>query len=148
MMSEPMEFWRLMECSGVSSMGVPSWGDRKRTPSSVMVASVRRDTIWKLGRQQRLKKGPGNVPAAVGEEVVAPALQLVGAPHGVEDVLARLEAEVVGVVEAKAAAGALQLLRREALERGLGGNGHEHGQVDGAVGERHDGRPGPSCLDN
>jgi len=77
---------------------------------------------------------------------VAPALQLVGAPHGIEDLLAGLEAEVVGVVEAQAAAGALELLRREALEGGLGGDGHKHGQVDGAVGERHDGRPGARCL--
>lgn len=48
MMSEPMEFWREMECSGVRSMGVPSCGLRKRTPSSVTWASLRRETIWKL----------------------------------------------------------------------------------------------------
>lgn len=59
-------FWREMECSGVSNlkgsvsgkgwgedeeeayMGVPSWGLRKRTPSSVTFASLRRLTIWKL----------------------------------------------------------------------------------------------------
>lgn len=47
-MSEPMVFCRQMECSGVRSMGVPSWGERKRTPSSVMFASLRRETIWNL----------------------------------------------------------------------------------------------------
>lgn len=82
-MSEPMVFWREMECSGVRSLGrgkvrgkmggrcfwggsaggrfregmdglrgayigVPSWGLRKRTPSSVTLASLRRETIWKL----------------------------------------------------------------------------------------------------
>ena len=55
-----------MECSGVSSldivnegnitvdsdlffyMGVPSWGLRKRTPSSVTLASFSKLTIWNL----------------------------------------------------------------------------------------------------
>lgn len=46
--SEPMEFWREMECSGVRSIGDPSWGLRKRTPSSVTLASFSSDTIWKL----------------------------------------------------------------------------------------------------
>lgn len=48
MMSEPMLFWSEMECSGVKSMGERSCGERKRTPSSVTVASSRRETIWKL----------------------------------------------------------------------------------------------------
>lgn len=65
-MSEPMEFCKEMECSGVRSlfhqytlnfsrgsranayMGEPSWGLRKRTPSSVTCASFSSDTIWKL----------------------------------------------------------------------------------------------------
>ena len=75
-MSEPMVFWREMECSGVSSLwrldygvlyevhsrdievmgkwvcrtyiGDPSCGLRKRTPSSVTLASFRRLTIWNL----------------------------------------------------------------------------------------------------
>lgn len=65
-MSEPMEFCSEMECSGVRSlfhqhtsklghesrtnayMGEPSWGLRKRTPSSVTCASFNSDTIWKL----------------------------------------------------------------------------------------------------
>jgi hypothetical protein len=48
MMSEPIEFCSEMECSGVRSMGEPSWGLRKRTPSSVTLASLSSDTIWKL----------------------------------------------------------------------------------------------------
>ena len=62
-MSEPMVFWREMECSGVSSLdminqedftedsdllfyiGVPSCGLKKRTPSSVTLASFSRLTI-------------------------------------------------------------------------------------------------------
>lgn len=46
--SDPMLFWRDMECSGVRSMGVPSCGLRKRTPSSVILANFRRETIWNL----------------------------------------------------------------------------------------------------
>lgn len=61
-MSEPMVFWRDIECSGVKSLedvdqyffttlndhtyiGVPSCGLRKRTPSSVTLANLRRLTI-------------------------------------------------------------------------------------------------------
>lgn len=68
-MSEPMVFWREMECSGVSNLaavnqgvaqktqiyfvyiGIPSWGLRKRTPSSVTSASFSRLTIWNLSLQ-------------------------------------------------------------------------------------------------
>lgn len=64
-------------------MGEPSWGERKRTPSSVMVASSRRETIWKLwwvevslGLWLRMIVGGlgGDEPAAVSEQVVLPAL--------------------------------------------------------------------------
>lgn len=67
-MSEPMEFWRDMECSGVRSLaefdqdkvgffiggrkktgrtyiGVPSCGLKNLTPSSVIVASFNSETI-------------------------------------------------------------------------------------------------------
>lgn len=75
---------------------------------------------------------------------MAPSLQLVRAADGVEDVLAGLQAQVVRVVEAQAAARLLQLLRGDALERGLRGDRHEHGEVDGPVGQREDGGAG-SC---
>lgn len=70
---------------------------------------------------------------------MAPALQLVRAADGVEDILAGLQAEVVRVVEAQAAARLLQLLGRDALERGLRGDRHEHGEVDGPMREGEDG---------
>lgn len=70
---------------------------------------------------------------------MAPALQLVRAADGVEDLLAGLQAEVVRVVEAQAAARLLQLLRGDALERGLRRDRHEHGEVDGPVREGEDG---------
>ena len=61
-MSEPMVFCRDIECSGVRSLytvrtkfcklspgvdyiGVPSWGLKKRTPSSVTLASLSKLTI-------------------------------------------------------------------------------------------------------
>jgi hypothetical protein len=43
--------------------------------------------------------GVEDIPAAVCEEVVVPALEFMGAPDGIEDVLAWLEAEMVCVVE-------------------------------------------------
>ena len=68
MISDPMVFCKSIECSGVSSlhhvsfgtacgldamyMGVPSCGLRKRTPSSVIVASFSKETIWKLKGSQ------------------------------------------------------------------------------------------------
>lgn len=64
-----------------------------------------------------------------------PALQLVRSSDGIEDLLAGLQAEVVRVVEAQAAARLLQLLGRDALERGLRRDRHEHGEVDGPVGQ-------------
>lgn len=90
------------------------------------------------------RKGNGCLPSAVRQDVVAPALQLVRAADGVKDLLARLQAEVVRVVEAQAAAGLFQLLGRDALERGLRGDRHEHGEVDGPVGQGEDGGAG-SC---
>lgn len=77
---------------------------------------------------------------------MAPALQLVRAADGVEDLLAGLQAEVVRVVEAQAAARLLQLLRGDALERGLRRDRHEHGEVDGPVREGEDGGARPCGL--
>lgn len=72
MISEPIEFCSEMECSGVSSLSFqvspgllqqcsarsrstqttyiwePSCGLRNRTPSSVTLANLRSETIWKL----------------------------------------------------------------------------------------------------
>ena len=75
-----------------------------------------------------------------------PSLQLVGSPNGSEHILARLQAQVVGVVEAEPAAGLLQLLGSQALQRSLRRHGHEHGQLHGAVGQRQNRGPGPGCL--
>ena len=47
MMSAPMLFWMAMLRSGVSSMRSPVVGDWKVTPSSVISARSRRETIWK-----------------------------------------------------------------------------------------------------
>lgn len=88
--------------------------------------------------------GDGCIPSAVRQDVVAPALQPVRAADGVEDLLAGLQAEVVRVVEAQAAARLLQLLGGDALERGLRGDRHEHGEVHRAVGQGQDGGAG-SC---
>lgn len=88
----------------------------------------------------RGEKGTDCVPSAVRQDVVAPALQLVRTADGIEDLLAWLQAEVVGVVEAQAAARLLQLLGRDALKRGLRGDRHEDGEVDGPVGQGEDGR--------
>jgi len=87
MMSEPIEFWSEMECSGVRSLacrqsllvsmpvwegdidiGVPSCGLRKRTPSSVTCASFSSDTIWNLSRCQL------NVDVNVGYDATHPPL--------------------------------------------------------------------------
>lgn len=71
---------------------------------------------------------------------MAPALQLVRTADGIENLLAGLQAEVVRIVEAQAAARLLQLLGRDALERGLRGDRHEDGEVDGPVRQGEDGR--------
>lgn len=75
------------------------------------------------------------LPSAVRQDVVPPALQLVRSADGIEDLLAGLQAEVVRVVEAQAAARLLQLLGGDALERGLRRDGHKHREVDGPVGQ-------------
>lgn len=64
-----------------------------------------------------------------------PALELVGAADGVEDGLARAEAEVVCVVQAEAAVCCFELLWGQAFEGCLGCDGHEDWEGDWAVGE-------------
>lgn len=73
-----------------------------------------------------------------------PALQLVRAAYGIEDLLAWLQAQVVRVVQAEAAARLLELLGRDAFQGGLGRDGHEDGEVDRSMGQRQDGGAG-SC---
>lgn len=50
-----------------------------------------------------------------------------GCPRGI--------VQMVGIVQTEAAARLFQLLGREAFERGLSGNWHEQGQLDGAMRE-------------
>ena len=61
------------------------------------------------------------------------------AAYCVEDLLARLQSQVICVVQAKAAARLLELLGCDALQGGLGRHGHEHGQVDRAMWQGEDG---------
>lgn len=105
MMSEPMEFWREMECSGVRSLniyqygfffvlfcflkgegvayiGVPSWGLRKRTPSSVTLASFSSETIWNLlssaspyTTKEKGEEKKEGLPPAIRQKIPIPALQ-------------------------------------------------------------------------
>ena len=62
-----------------------------------------------------------------------PSLQSVRAAELIQRLLTGLEAEMVGVVQTQSTAGLLQLIVGEALERCLGGDGHEHRQIDGAM---------------
>lgn len=78
------------------------------------------------------------LPSAVRQDVVPPTLQLVRSADGIEDLLTGLQAEVVRIVEAQTAARLLQLLGGDALERGLRRDRHEHGEVDGPVGQSED----------
>lgn len=73
-----------------------------------------------------------------------PALQLVCAADGIEDLLAWLEAEMVGVVQTQSAARLLELFGSNALQGGLGSDGHEHGEVNGAMGQGEN-RSAGSC---
>lgn len=80
-----------------------------------------------------------NLPSTVRQDVMFPPLQLVRTAHGIKDLLARLQAQVVRVVQAEAAARVLELLGPDALQGGLGRHGHEHGKVDRAMGQGEDG---------
>lgn len=88
-----------------------------------------------VSQEPGLEAKRGVVPAAICQDVAIPSLQFVGAPDCVEDLLAGLEAEMVGVVEAETASGSLELFGSESLERSLSGYGHKYGEVYGAVGE-------------
>ena len=82
---------------------MPSWGDRNRTPSSVIFASFSSETIWKLEGVQllrpRMQSKRGYQPTTISEDVAAPSLELVSTADRVEHSLPWLEAKVVGVVE-------------------------------------------------
>ena len=45
---------------------------------------------------------------------------------------------MIRIVQTEITSRLSQLFRRQPLERGLGCNGHEHGQWDGAMGQRQD----------
>ena len=118
MMSEPIEFCSDIECSGVRSIGEPSWGLRKRTPSSVTLASLSSDTIWKLPlvsatvrasprskgspthhclhqsahRPNSLVQDRNSLWASTCENVVWPCLEFVGTAYGIKCCLTGLEA--------------------------------------------------------
>jgi hypothetical protein len=66
---------------------------------------------------------------------VRPSLELVCAPHGVQGRLARLEAEMVRIVQTQPAASLLELVRRKALQRRLGGHWHEDRERYRAMGK-------------
>jgi hypothetical protein len=121
-------------------MGVPSCGLKNFTPSSVTVANFNKLTIWNLATPSALlltqssRKTP-NQPTTVSQEIVLPSLQLVCSPDLVQHLLSGLQAEMVRVVEVEAAAGVFELGWEQAFEGGLRGDGHEHGEMDGAMGK-------------
>lgn len=69
------------------------------------------------------------------------------ASDSVEDLLARFETEVVGVVEAEPASCSLELLGSESFQRCLSSHRHEDGEVDAAMRQGQDGGAGASDLD-
>jgi hypothetical protein len=106
MISLPIVFWSVIECSGVRSMGEPSWGERKRTPSSVMVASLRRETIWKLGWLGHVSwcfeiqyGRREDIPPAVGQNVVFPSLEFMRSSYFRDDFLPGLQSQMVCVIQ-------------------------------------------------
>mmetsp|Transcript_25528 Transcript_25528/g.69288 ORF Transcript_25528/g.69288 Transcript_25528/m.69288 type:complete len:210 (-) Transcript_25528:241-870(-) len=57
MMSAPNRFWMPMDSSGVKSISVPSTGDWKVTPSSLISAKCSSETIWKPPESVSMPRG-------------------------------------------------------------------------------------------
>ena len=55
-----------------------------------------------------------------------------------ERLLSRLESKMIRIVETEVTSRLGQLFGCKTLERGLGCNGHEHGEQYGAMGQRQD----------
>lgn len=77
---------------------------------------------------------------------MVPSLELVRTTDGGEYLLAGLKSEMVGVIETETAASLLQLLRSQTLQRCLGRDGHEYGQLHGAMWKSQDRSSGPGRL--
>lgn len=58
----------------------------------------------------------GHVPATISKKIVIPSLKLVRASYSIKDFLTRLQAEMVGVVEAETASSCLELFGGKAFE--------------------------------
>ena len=71
--------------------------------------------------------------AAVGEDRAVPVHEAMQAAHLGDEVVAGAEGEVIGVAEDHAGAGRFELVGRQALDGGLGADGHEDRRIDGAV---------------
>jgi hypothetical protein len=55
---------------------------------------------------------------------------------------------MISVIQTEPTARHFQLMRREALQGSLCRDGHEHGEIDGPMGEREDGGAGAGGLDS
>lgn len=65
-------------------------------------------------------------PATVGQNIVIPSLELVGAANGVQHGLSRLQSQMICIVQTQSTAGLLELFGRETLEGRLGRHRHEN----------------------
>lgn len=76
-----------------------------------------------------------NSPPAVRQNIPLPSLQLMRAPNRVQHRLPGLQAQMVRIIQAQHAPGLTELVVREALDGGLGCDGHEDREWDGAMRE-------------
>lgn len=66
-----------------------------------------------------------NLPSTICQKIVIPSLQLVSTTNGIKNLLAGLQTQMIGVVQAEATASIFQLFGSDALKRSLGGHRHE-----------------------
>ena len=117
-------------------IGVPSCGLRKRTPSSVTLASLRRLTIWNLVNTTKMLVSPRitlhphppiDSPTTISQYIAAPSLQIVSTSNLLQRLLSWLESQMIGVVQTQITPGPGKLRGCKAFERGLSSDWHKNG---------------------
>jgi hypothetical protein len=87
-----------------------------------------------FGNLAELAEAPDLEAAGVSEDSAGPLHEAVEATEGLDELMAGAKKEVVGVAEDDAGVEVAQKVAlRNALDRGLGANGHEDGGFDGAM---------------
>jgi hypothetical protein len=77
-----------------------------------------------------------NTPSTISQDIVIPALELMCSSNALQDILPRLQTQMIRVIQTQPASRRLQLLWSQAFERRLRRNGHEERQLDWSMRKR------------